>query len=51
MAAAPVALDPDPVLEADADEPPVAVAVAEARTDVRPRLDAAAAPEADVTMV
>jgi hypothetical protein len=45
--AAPVALDPDAVFEAD--EPPVAVA--EARIDVRPRLEAAAAPDADATIV
>lgn len=46
-AAAPVAVDPDAVFEAD--DPPVAVA--ELRIDVRPKLEAAAAPEADVTMV
>lgn len=46
-AAAPVALDPDAVFEAEE----LPVAVAEVRTDVRPRLDAAAAPDADVTMV
>jgi len=46
-AAAPVAVDPDAVFEAD--DPPVAVA--EAVIAVRPKLDAAAAPDAEVTMV
>lgn len=48
-AAAPDAVDVDPDAVFEAEDPPVAVAVL--RTDVRPRLDAAAAPEADVTTV
>jgi hypothetical protein len=44
--AAPVELDPDAVFVAD--EP---LGVADARIDVRPKLEAAAAPEADVTIV
>ena len=46
ITAAPVALDPDALFVAD--DP---VAVADARIDVRPKLEAAAAPEADVTIV